>query len=44
MIYIIRDFFSQVLFHEENLADLLARTLYYSQRQRIVTALQFNAL
>lgn len=44
VIYIICDFFSQVFFHEENLADLLTWTLHYSQHQRIVASLQFHTL
>lgn len=43
-IYIIRDFLSQILFHEEDFADLLAWTLYHSQHQRVITALQFDTL
>lgn len=43
-IYIIRDFLSQVFFHEEDLADLLTRALHDSQHQREVTPLQLHAL
>lgn len=42
--HIIRDFFSEVFLHEENLADLLTWTLNHSQHQRIVISLQFHTL
>lgn len=42
--YIIRDFLSQILLHQEDFADLLARTLDHSQHQRVIAALQLHAL
>lgn len=44
MIYIICDFFTQILLHEEEFADQLTGTLHYPQPQGIVTPLQFRTL
>lgn len=43
-IYIIRDFLAQILLHQKDFADLFAWTLYDSQHQRVITALQLHTL
>lgn len=44
MTHIVRDLLPQIFLHEENLADLLTRTLHHSQHQRVVAALQLHTL
>lgn len=43
-IYIIGDFLSQILLHQEDFADLLARTLYDPEHQWVIAALQLHSL